>query len=89
MAWLFLLYTVFQREKAINFGEVQGKTFPSTLPGAPGIMRFSSLSGGSRHHYLTRVGVGTVRSSPLGRLLPWPCVDPDSAKYTQGASAGP
>lgn len=78
---------VFQGEEAIDFGEVQGETFPSTRPSAPGTRRFSNLSGASRQDSQPCVGAGTVSSSPLMGLLPWPCVDSYSAKYTKEASA--
>lgn len=54
---------VFQREEAIDFGEVQSETFPSTRPSAPGSRRFSSLSGASRQDSQPCVGAGTVGSS--------------------------
>ena len=78
---------VFQGEKAIDLGEVQGETFPSTSPSAPGSRRFSGLSGARRHDSQPCVGAGTVASSPLVRFLPWPCVDSYLAKYRKEASA--
>lgn len=80
------LNSVFQREEAIKFGEVQHETLLSTFPSAPCIMRFSRLPGGKQHYSQSCVSVGTTRSDPLVWFFPWPCRSL-SAKYMRGVPA--